>query len=101
MRSYLRGCARHNIPNFSRDESRIHKCPKIVIAAPLPSWHTFAMDPMPPTPQFSGNPPPAAASPGGSDKPWAVLGHLSLFVGLPFLLPLVIYLVMRKESDYV
>jgi uncharacterized protein len=39
--------------------------------------------------------------PKGSDKIWTVLSHLSWFVGLPFLLPLVVYLVMRKESPYV
>lgn len=44
---------------------------------------------------------PPAPVPKGSDKIWAVLCHLSFFLGLPFLLPLVVYLVMRKESEYV
>jgi uncharacterized Tic20 family protein len=37
----------------------------------------------------------------GSDKLWSVLCHLSGFFGFPFLLPLVVYLVMRGESEYV
>jgi uncharacterized protein len=43
----------------------------------------------------------AQASPKGNDKIWTILCHLSFFVGLPFLLPLVVYLAMRKESAYV
>ena len=34
-------------------------------------------------------------------KIWAVLAHLSAFIGLPFILPLIIYLVKRGESPYV
>ena len=37
----------------------------------------------------------------GSDKIWTVLSHLSVFIGLPFLLPLVVYLVMKNDSQYV
>jgi uncharacterized protein len=37
----------------------------------------------------------------GSDKIWTVLSHLSFFLGVPFLLPLVVYLVMRKDSEYI
>jgi uncharacterized Tic20 family protein len=37
----------------------------------------------------------------GSDKIWTILCHLSFFVGLPFLLPLVVYLAMRHDSAYV
>ena len=37
----------------------------------------------------------------GSDKIWTILCHLSFYVGLPFLLPLVVYLAMRNESAYV
>ena len=40
-------------------------------------------------------------SPSGSDKIWTILCHLSFFVGLPFLLPLVVYLAMRNDSEYV
>jgi len=44
--------------------------------------------------------PPVAAH-RGSDKIWSILSHLSSFVGLPLLLPLVVYLAMKGESDYV
>jgi uncharacterized protein len=37
----------------------------------------------------------------GTDKIWTVLSHLSFFLGVPFLLPLVVYLVMRKDSEYI
>jgi uncharacterized Tic20 family protein len=37
----------------------------------------------------------------GHDKIWSILSHLSSFVGLPLLLPLVVYLAMKGESDYV
>lgn len=40
-------------------------------------------------------------NPSGSDKIWSILSHLSWFIGLPFLLPLVVYLAMRGDSDYV
>jgi uncharacterized protein len=34
-------------------------------------------------------------------KIWAVFAHLSFFLGLPFILPLIIYLVKRDDSSYV
>lgn len=37
----------------------------------------------------------------GSDKVWSMLSHLSALLGVGFVLPLVVYLAMRKESDYV
>ena len=43
----------------------------------------------------------AAVVPSGNDKLWSVLSHLSAFLGVAFILPLVVYLVMRKESEYV
>ena len=46
-------------------------------------------------------PPPPPAAIRGTDKIWAILCHLSWFVGVPFLLPLVVYLAMRGESEYV
>jgi len=52
------------------------------------------------TSQLTGNVP-TSLPPKGSDKIWTVLSHLSFFLGVPFLLPLVVYLVMRKDSDYV
>jgi uncharacterized protein len=39
--------------------------------------------------------------PNGTDKIWAMLSHLSTLFGLGLLLPLVVYLAMRQESDYV
>ncbi len=44
---------------------------------------------------------PPSATPRGSDKIWTVLSHLSVFLAVPFILPLVVYLVMRDESRYV
>lgn len=32
---------------------------------------------------------------------WVVLSHLSSLIGVGFVLPLVVYLVMRSESEYV
>ena len=37
----------------------------------------------------------------GSDKVLSMLSHLSALLGVGFLLPLVVYLAMRKESEYV
>ena len=37
----------------------------------------------------------------GSDKIWSMLCHLSALLGVGFLLPLVVYLAMRRESEYV
>jgi hypothetical protein len=45
--------------------------------------------------------PPALPGPRGNDKIWALLCHLSSFVGLPFLLPLIVYLAMKGDSAYV
>jgi uncharacterized Tic20 family protein len=39
--------------------------------------------------------------PKGSDKIWSMLSHLSAFLGVGFILPLVIYLAMKNESEYV
>ena len=46
-------------------------------------------------------PPQIDANPKGSDKILSIMSHLSAFIGVPFLLPLVVYLVMRNESEYV
>ena len=40
-------------------------------------------------------------APKGNDKIWAILSHLSALLGAGVILPLVVYLAMRKESDYV
>lgn len=45
--------------------------------------------------------PEATAAPQGSDKIWSMLSHLSVLFGLSILLPLVVYLAMRRESEYV
>jgi len=37
----------------------------------------------------------------GNDKIWSMLSHLSLLFGVGILLPLVVYLAMRKESEFV
>ncbi len=39
--------------------------------------------------------------PNGSDKIWSILSHLSAWFGVGILLPLVVYLAMRRESEYV
>jgi uncharacterized Tic20 family protein len=37
----------------------------------------------------------------GNEKIWSMLSHLSMFFGVGFILPLVVYLAMRHESEYV
>ncbi|MFA6290122.1 MAG: DUF4870 domain-containing protein [Opitutaceae bacterium] len=37
----------------------------------------------------------------GNDRLWSVLCHLSGFLGVPFLLPLVVYLAMKQDSAFV
>lgn len=39
--------------------------------------------------------------PTGNDKLWAIVCHLSGFIGAPFLIPLIVYLVMKDESPFV
>ena len=43
----------------------------------------------------------APLAPKGSDKIWSMLSHLSALLGVGFVLPLVVYLAMRKGSEYV
>jgi len=43
---------------------------------------------------------PPLSQPRGSEKVWALFSHLSTFVGLPFLLPLIVYLAMKGDSAY-
>lgn len=57
--------------------------------------------PVPPTPPPLTDVLPTAPRPQGNDKLWSVLSHLSVFLGVPFLLPLVVFLVMKTESEYV
>src|ERR1051326_97240 len=44
---------------------------------------------------------PTPEPPRGNDKIWSMLSHLSALFGVGFILPLVVYLAMRKESEYV
>ena len=53
------------------------------------------------TPPLVSSPANTVASPKGSDKVWCMLSHLSAFFGFPIILPLVVYLAMRKDSEYV
>lgn len=41
------------------------------------------------------------AAPSGSDKIWAILSHVSCLFGIWFILPLIVYLALRNESQYV
>ncbi len=44
-------------------------------------------------------PPPSVAQ--SNDKVWIILCHLSLVLGVPFLLPLIVFLVKRDDSPLV
>ena len=50
-------------------------------------------------------PPPVPAlppqMPRGNEKIWSILSHLSALIGVGLLLPLVVYLAMKGDSDYV
>jgi uncharacterized Tic20 family protein len=51
---------------------------------------------------LAATPPTVLPLPRGTDKIWAILSHLSTFLGIGFLLiPLVVYLAMKDESPYV
>jgi uncharacterized Tic20 family protein len=52
------------------------------------------VDTPPPLPSI---PPPAP----GNDKVLAILCHISIFLGVGFILPLIVYLVKRDDSPYV
>jgi uncharacterized Tic20 family protein len=45
-------------------------------------------------------PPVSVAPPTGNDKMWSILSHLSPLVSLGVIFPLIVYLVMRKESEF-
>jgi uncharacterized Tic20 family protein len=38
--------------------------------------------------------------PTGNEKIWSMFSHLSALMGLGIILPLVVYLAMRRESEY-
>jgi len=42
-----------------------------------------------------------AAAHSGNDKVWSMLSHLSALFGVGIILPLVVYLAMRNESEFV
>ncbi|MCE0499125.1 MAG: DUF4870 domain-containing protein [Methylacidiphilales bacterium] len=46
-------------------------------------------------------PPPASGPAHGNDKLFIILCHLSLIIGFPFLLPFIVYLAKRNESELV
>ena len=46
-------------------------------------------------------PPQLPNQPTGNQKIWGMLSHLSVFLGVPFILPFVVYFAMRQESEYV
>lgn len=53
-------------------------------------------------PPISSVPPPVPVPPRGNDKLWSILSHLSALIGVGYLVvPLVVYLVMKNESEYV
>lgn len=43
----------------------------------------------------------SAPAPTGNDKIWGMLCHLSFILGVGIILPLVVYLAMRNESEFV
>jgi hypothetical protein len=57
----------------------------------------------PPSPPVQTTPPVTALLRNtGNDKIWSILSHVSVFLGVGFLvLPLVVYLAMKDESEYV
>jgi len=40
-------------------------------------------------------------TPRGNDKIWSILSHLSALIGVGLILPLVVYLAMKGDSEYV
>ncbi len=49
----------------------------------------------------STTPPRKLSSPPGPEKIWAILSHVSALFGVGLLLPLIVYLAMKDDSDYV
>jgi len=45
--------------------------------------------------------PPLPSTPHGNDKIWSMLCHVSTFLGVGFILPLIVYLAMKEDSHYV
>ena len=70
--------------------------PQISSPPPMGNVPPYAPAPAPAPPLA-----PPQIVPKGSDKIWSVLSHLSAILGVGFVLPLVVYLVMKGESEYV
>lgn len=47
------------------------------------------------------NVPPPPAKPDSNDKLFVILCHLSVFLGVGLILPLIVYLVKKSESEYI
>jgi len=45
-------------------------------------------------------PPVPVRTPGGNEKIWSILSHLSSILGVGLILPLIVYLAMKGDSDY-
>src|SRR5688572_27500535 len=52
------------------------------------------------TPATPPLPPATPTSPKGNEKIWSILCHLSALLGVGLLLPLIVYLAMKGDSDY-
>jgi uncharacterized Tic20 family protein len=68
-----------------------------LVAGSNPAGPTFTFMETPPLPPT----PPALPPAQGNDKLWIVLCHLSLILGVGFILPLIVFLVKRDESPLV
>lgn len=70
---------------------------------PPPTQPAAEVPPPSNTPPPTSVPPPvySRATPSGSDKAWVILSHLAGFLGVPIILPLIVYLAMKNESAYV
>jgi uncharacterized Tic20 family protein len=55
-------------------------------------------EPMPPIPPPAAALPPPSPGMTSDEKLWAIGCHLSIFLGVPFILPLIVFLVKREES---
>ncbi len=57
--------------------------------------------PVPPTPPSTTAARTPRTTPSGNDKIWSILSHISCFFGIWIILPLVVYLAMKDDSEYV
>ncbi len=68
---------------------------------PLEPSDPSRIPPLPPASAHAAAPAPSQPRPSGSDKLWAILSHISCLFGVWFIIPIIVYLVMRNESTYV